>query len=85
MNVNAVLQRYTTKLQGLTANRFTLSALLPSASQALQHCLWMCTEIPSFVKEGREAKAMRWLGFIQGVLWATGRASIEEMKEDNRD
>ena len=85
MNIDATLQRYTTKLQGMTAERFTLSAILPSAGQALQHCLWMCAEIPTFIKDGKEAKAMRWLGFIQGVLWVTGRASIEEMKADNRD
>jgi len=29
-------------------------------------------------------KAMRWLGFIQGVLWSTGTRSIDEMREDNR-
>ena len=29
-------------------------------------------------------KAMRWLGFIQGVFAADGIMSVEQMKEDNR-
>jgi hypothetical protein len=28
-------------------------------------------------------KAMRWLGFIQGVLWSTGVRTIDQMREDN--
>ena len=30
-------------------------------------------------------KAMRWLGFIQGVLWICGIYTIDEMREHNRD
>jgi len=37
-----------------------------------------------FVKEGRRRKANRWLGFVQGFLWANGIYTIEEMKEHNR-
>ena len=29
-------------------------------------------------------KAMRWLGFIQGIFAADGIMSVEQMKEDNR-
>jgi hypothetical protein len=50
---------------------------------ALNHVLWMCIEAQKFVEEGRMEKAMRWLGFIQGVLWATSFFSINDMKIDN--
>lgn len=29
-------------------------------------------------------KANRWLGFIQGVLWAFGMKSVESIDEDNK-
>ncbi len=29
-------------------------------------------------------KVMRWLGFLQGVLWLAGAKSIDTMREDNR-
>ncbi len=28
-------------------------------------------------------KAMRWLGFVQGVLWSTGVRTIDQMRKDN--
>lgn len=31
-----------------------------------------------------EGKANRWLGFVQGVLWSTGRRTVTQMKDDNR-
>ncbi len=50
---------------------------------ALGHVLWMCVEAQKFVNEGRMEKAMRWLGFIQGALWARSYSSIEDLKVDN--
>lgn len=47
------------------------------------HLLYMCEMGKDFVREGREAKAMRWLGFLQGSLWGFGIASIDEMKHWN--
>lgn len=38
----------------------------------------------SFAEEGRTEKAFRWLGFIQGVLWAEGVYSIDELKDHNK-
>jgi len=37
-----------------------------------------------FPKDGSEAKAMRWLGYAQGVLVATGLYSLGEVKEHSR-
>jgi len=50
----------------------------------LDHVLWMCGEVQTFLVEGRYDKANRWLGFIQGVLWVLGIYSIPELQEHNR-
>jgi hypothetical protein len=47
------------------------------------HCLWMCSMIDEFVG-GNPEKALRWVCFIQGVLWNSGLMSIDSMREDNR-
>lgn len=49
-----------------------------------KHLLYMLWKIPHFIEEGRKEKANRWLGFVQGVLWAKDIYTIEEMKEHNR-
>jgi len=69
------------------------------ALDGLSHVRWMCQEVVRFLPshnvsagepppDPKEAqakleKAMRWLGFIQGVLWATGVRTIDEMRADN--
>ena len=52
--------------------------------ETYKHILWMTWQIPQFLKDGRKEKANRWLGFIQGALWAEDIYTIEEMKEHNR-
>jgi len=51
-----------------------------TAVQGLEHLLWMCQTIRVFVAEGRREKAMRWLGFVQGALWAKALVSIDHLK-----
>lgn len=48
------------------------------------HILWMCETATGFVDDGRTDKAFRWLGFIQGVLWADGSQTLEQLKNDSR-
>lgn len=48
------------------------------------HVKWMTKQVPDFLGAGRKEKVNRWLGFIQGVLWAKKIYTIEEMKEHNR-
>ncbi|MBE0477000.1 MAG: hypothetical protein IBX62_07890 [Coriobacteriia bacterium] len=52
--------------------------------EALNHAYWMCGETKNFLRQGREAKALRWLGFIQGLLFLGGVFSIAELKGHNR-
>lgn len=49
-----------------------------------QHLLWLCVAGRQLVDEGRTDKAMRWLGFVQGCLFAVGISTIAELKEANR-
>lgn len=48
------------------------------------HLLTMPPRIREFVAAGRTEKAFRWLGFIQGALWADGYYSVDELAEHNR-
>ncbi len=56
----------------------------PNFAEQYKHILWMLRQIPGFLEEGRKEKVNRWLGFIQGALWADGVYTIEEMKDHNR-
>lgn len=53
-------------------------------SRQLEHVSWMCGEILAALQAGEREKAMRWLGFTQGVLWAQGVYAVSEMREQNR-
>ncbi len=72
----------------------------PDVYSQQQHLRWMCQERgadltrllyrkPNEVSEGEiqkvKEKAMRWLGFIQGTMWATGVRTVGEMRVDNKD
>jgi hypothetical protein len=47
-----------------------------------RHILHMVDQMETWGPEKME-KACRWLGFIQGALWADGVYSIEELKRHN--
>jgi len=58
-----------------------------------QHLHWMCVEAQRVLQASLDSfpggttsaieKAMRWLGFIQGVFFCLGTFSLEDMKRDN--
>lgn len=48
-----------------------------------RHIMWMIAEALTW-KEERKEKAMRWLGFIQGVLFTKGYYTIKELKEHSQ-
>lgn len=85
--VLAAVEKYEKILGGradLPPTRFSTNGLLPSRTDCLRHALWMTRELRKHLSGGKVEKAMRWLGFVQGVLWSLGVVSIEEMKDDNR-
>lgn len=57
---------------------------LDSPENGLEYCHGMLDTIEGFVKENRIEKAFRWLGFIQGVLWAQKVYTLAELKSHNR-
>lgn len=52
--------------------------------EPVEHVTWMLAKIPDLYEAGRIEKAMRWLGFVQGFIWACDFAGIDEMKSWNR-
>ena len=50
----------------------------------LSHLLWLAQNGLLLVEEGRREKAMRWLGFLQGAVWAFKLANIDNLKGMNR-
>lgn len=55
------------------------------AQDVINQVLWMCDQIDDMLIHNNVDKSMRWLGFIQGILWITGVKTIDEMREDNRE
>lgn len=47
------------------------------------HIKSMFPRMREIIAEGRREKAMRWLGFIQGWLWAQGIYSVDELGKHN--
>ena len=62
---------------------YDFSGLSASVTDVFSHAVYMCEEASKFVDEGRIEKAMRWLGFIQGVLWSYGVRSLTDLKQDS--
>ena len=57
----------------------------PLRSQFLNHVRWMCKEaINVLIPENQIDKAMRWLGYVQGVLNVLGIYSCNELREHSR-
>jgi hypothetical protein len=62
----------------------TGSIYLGAKYDTLNHARWMCDEARAFARQGRWAKAHRWIGMIQGLLFVGGVYSISELKGHNR-
>lgn len=71
----SILDRYLERLTDLEAKT-------PTPTGA--HMLEMIPKMRVMITEGRREKAMRWLGFMQGVFWVSGEYSLDELKAHNR-
>lgn len=47
--------------------------------KAMQHIAWMLENMPP-----NDEKGMRWLGFVQGVLWSMCEATIWNFQQVNK-
>ena len=54
--------------------------MLPPPNE-LAHFRFMCAEAQKFIDGDRVEKAMRWLGFLQGALWARGYYSLDDVRK----
>lgn len=82
-----ISDKYAGILQGVGAKPQVCDTSLnvqPGNPCIYDHCLWMCEVVKVFALDGDFEKALRWVCFIQGVLWNSGLASIDSMREDNR-
>lgn len=58
--------------------------LLYDKIHGLEHCHGMLDKMIEFLLEGRTEKVFRWLGFIQGVLWANQFYTLTDLKNHNK-
>lgn len=81
--VNEVLREVITILSDHEARRLEgEEAFMPSSRAALGHCKTIA-QIAIEMPPERLEKKFRWLGFIQGVLWAEGIVSLDQLKRAN--
>ena len=52
-----------------------------SSRDRIAHYKFMCVQSSIFADAGQVEKAMRWLGFLQGVLWRRNLFTLAELKE----
>lgn len=71
MKLSDLLNQYDYDLREYTTKR---------NGNTLEHVRWMLDEL----RDLTGAKAMRWLGFVQGVLWMQGIYTIDQMREHNK-
>jgi hypothetical protein len=67
-----------------TSERVGSRILSGAKYDCLNHAYWMCGRIRVLVGSNRMAKALRWLGTLQGLLLAFGVFSIDEIMSHDR-
>lgn len=84
-HIKRVLDLYDSRLAKMDLEPHCSDGNCGSALKGLAHVRWMCQEIRVMIDRGEsEDKINRWFGFIQGVLYADGIYSINEMRDHNR-
>lgn len=89
MNAEKVQQAidiYRKKLEELEVSTtpYPHETLLDSSARGLEHCHQMLDKMEGFLQENKMEKVFRWLGFVQGVLWAEKIYTIAELANHNR-
>ena len=81
-----VIERYRNFFvrNGVEVIEHSHKSLCAGAEAALAHCHAMLDKMINFVREGREGKVNRWLGFVQGCLWICGKHTLDELMNHSR-
>ena len=84
--IKQALNVYRIRLQniGIKPYRFPPGQEPQDRKQKLMHVAGLIEAAEDLLKEDRLEKAFRWLGFVQGALWASGLYTIKELKDHNR-
>jgi len=82
--IHKLYDQYAKPLDSVCLSEMGFMFDLYHPEDVMGHLLWMCNEIETKLADTDMSKADRWLGFIQGVLWSTSCATIDEMREMNR-
>lgn len=72
------------KRHGTVAEDYPHDKLVDNRSSAVGHCYGMLPKMETFLNEGRMGKVFRWLGFIQGVLWAHKFYTLDDLMNHSR-
>ena len=83
--VRQVISLYRSKFIELDVEQkdYSHDDVLVCTNDALPHCYGMLDKMEGFIDEGRLDKVYRWLGFVQGVLWAEGIYTLTELMNHN--
>lgn len=78
-----VIDRYTMELPDVIHGKVLASDARTKEVEALVHLMEMFPQMREFIKSGRREKLMRWLGWVQGVLFMCDVYTLDEMKTHN--
>jgi hypothetical protein len=78
--INAYEERLK-KHKGAKAKEFKTDGVPPGHTDVVNHGLWSCERVRQLVEEERLEKAAAVFKFAQGALWASGLATINELKQ----
>lgn len=70
--------------KGIDQAKYPENKLLDNTENGLAHCHGILNEMVEFVHESRMGKVFRWLGFIQGVLFAFRLFTLADLMNHNR-
>ena len=84
--ITEAVERYEKLMRdrGIKPAKLPHDVLPQNIEQQLAHISAMLPEMKEFVCQGRLEKAFRWLGFVQGILWANQIFVLEDLKNHNR-
>jgi hypothetical protein len=57
----------------------SMSKMLNHAGETIGHTAWMVDGAIEYALAGDTDRVMRWLGFIQAILWNQGWYTVEEL------
>lgn len=78
-----VIGRYEREVPAVLEDWRKVAALDTANVEALRHLTEMFPQMREFVRDGRREKLMRWLGWVQCVLFMCGVYTFEEIRQHN--